>query len=83
MLRALREYFHETGYRVGYKPAGGISTSKQALTYLSLVKDELGDDWLTSSMLRFGASSLLNDIERQLHHQATGSYANSTYMPLG
>ena len=82
MMRALREFFHETGYRVGYKPAGGISTGKQSLTYLSLVKDELGDDWLTNEKFRFGASSLLNDIERQLHHQATGSYAAGYYMPM-
>ncbi|MFV2051869.1 deoxyribose-phosphate aldolase [Aliiroseovarius sp. YM-037] len=75
MIRAIREYFDRTGYRVGYKPAGGISKAKDAVTYLALMKDELGDRWLQPDMFRFGASSLLNDIERQLEHHATGSYS--------
>ena len=66
MIRAIRDYYQRTGYRVGYKPAGGISKAKDALVYLSLMKDELGDRWLQPDMFRFGASSLLGDIERQL-----------------
>ena len=83
MMRAIREYHDVSGgvYRVGYKPAGGISTAKDALTYLAMVKDELGDTWLNNDMFRFGASSLLNDCERQLHHNAFGEYAADYYMP--
>ena len=65
MIRAIRDYHERTGYRVGYKPAGGISKAKDALTYLALMKDELGDRWLRPDLFRFGASSLLGDIERQ------------------
>ncbi|WP_353619970.1 deoxyribose-phosphate aldolase [Mesorhizobium sp. BR1-1-16] len=75
MLRAIRDYRALTGHLVGYKPAGGISTAKDALTYLSLVKEELGGDWLQPNLFRFGASSLLADIERQLEHHVTGGYA--------
>lgn len=82
MLRAIRDYHARTnGFRVGYKPAGGISTAKDSLTYLALVKDELGDSWLNNEMFRFGASSLLNDCERQLYHNAFGEYAADYYMP--
>ncbi|GMH55019.1 hypothetical protein TrRE_jg12957 [Triparma retinervis] len=81
MLRAIRDYRDRTGFRVGYKPAGGISTAKDALTYLALVKDELGDSYLNNDMFRFGASSLLNDCERQLYHNAFGEYAADYYMP--
>ena len=77
MMRAIREYFEQTGYRVGYKPAGGISKAKDALTYLALVKEELGDRWLRPDLFRFGASSLLGDIERQLEHHVTGAYSAS------
>ena len=77
MMRQIRDYHDATGFRVGYKPAGGISTGKDALTYLMLVKDELGDEWLDPALFRFGASSLLNDLERQLSHQATGQYSAS------
>lgn len=69
MLRAIRDYEALTGYRVGFKPAGGISTAKDALNFLVLVKEELGDDWLTPMLFRFGASSLLGDIERQLSQE--------------
>ena len=69
-------------FNVGFKPAGGIATAKQAVTFLSLMKDELGDGYLNNHMFRFGASSLLTDIERQLHHQAEGSYAALHYMPM-
>ncbi|MBV7408064.1 deoxyribose-phosphate aldolase [Maritimibacter sp. DP1N21-5] len=75
MMRAIREYHDRTGIKVGYKPAGGISKAKDALTYLALVKEELGDDWLDNHLFRFGASSLLGDIERQLEHHVTGHYS--------
>ena len=75
MLRQIRGYYEKTGYHVGYKPAGGISKAKDALIYLSLVKDELGNRWLNPDLFRFGASSLLGDIERQLEHFDTGQYS--------
>ena len=77
MIRAIRAYFEATGTRVGYKPAGGISKAKDALTYLALIKDELGDRWVRNDLFRFGASSLLGDIERQLEHHLTGRYSAS------
>jgi deoxyribose-phosphate aldolase len=77
MLRAIRDYHDATGIRVGYKPAGGISKAKDALNYLALIKDELGDRWLQPDLFRFGASSLLGDIERQLEHHVTGAYSAS------
>ena len=75
MLRAIRDYHARTGYRVGYKPAGGISKAKDSLIYLALIKEELGDRWLRPDLFRFGASSLLGDIERQLEHHLTGAYS--------
>ncbi|MEM6758125.1 MAG: deoxyribose-phosphate aldolase [Pseudomonadota bacterium] len=75
MIRAIRDYHERTGIRVGYKPAGGISKAKDALTYLALIKEELGDRWLMPDLFRFGASSLLGDIERQLEHHVTGAYS--------
>jgi deoxyribose-phosphate aldolase len=78
MLEAIREYYEETGVRIGMKPAGGIKTAKQALHYLVMVKETLGDQWLTKSLFRFGASSLTNDVLRQLVRQQTGRYA-ATY----
>jgi deoxyribose-phosphate aldolase len=75
MVRAIRDYAARTGYKVGYKPAGGISRAKDALTYLALIKDELGNRWLQPDLFRFGASSLLGDIERQLEHHLTGAYS--------
>ena len=75
MIRAIRAYQQATGYRVGYKPAGGISKAKDSLVYLSLMKEELGDRWLRPDLFRFGASSLLGDIERQLEHHVTGAYS--------
>jgi deoxyribose-phosphate aldolase len=83
MTRAIREYQERSGYKVGFKPAGGIRTAKQALQWLILMKEELGDEWLNASLFRFGASSLLTDIERQLSHQATGRYAANHHMPMG
>jgi len=75
MVRAIREFHEETGHTVGYKPAGGISNAKTALNYLALIKEELGNRWLTPDLFRFGASSLLTDIERQLEHHVTGHYS--------
>ncbi|MCA1776482.1 MAG: deoxyribose-phosphate aldolase [Paracoccaceae bacterium] len=75
MIRAIRDFHDRTGQMVGYKPAGGISKAKDALLYLSLIKDELGDRWLQPDLFRFGASSLLGDIERQLEHHVTGAYS--------
>ncbi len=75
MIRAIRDYHDRTGIRIGYKPAGGISKAKDALVYLSMIKDELGCRWLQPDLFRFGASSLLGDIERQLEHHVTGSYS--------
>ena len=83
MIRAIRAYHARTGYRVGYKPAGGISKAKDALVYLSLIKDELGDRWLQPDLFRFGASSLLGDIERQLEHHLTGAYSAAWRHPIG
>ena len=83
MLRAIRDYYNRTGYRVGYKPAGGISKAKDAITYLALVKEELGDRWLRPDLFRFGASSLLGDIERQLEHHLTGAYSAKHRHPIG
>jgi deoxyribose-phosphate aldolase len=83
MIRAIREYHERTGYRVGYKPAGGISKAKDALVYLALMKDELGERWLQPELFRFGASSLLGDIERQLEHFVTGRYSAADRHPIG
>jgi deoxyribose-phosphate aldolase len=75
MIRAIRDYYDRTGVMVGYKPAGGISKAKDALVYLALIKDELGAPWLQPDLFRFGASSLLGDIERQLEHHVSGAYS--------
>ena len=75
MVRAIREHAQRTGMAVGFKPAGGIKTAKQSLEWLSVMKDELGRAWLEPSLFRFGASSMLNDIERQLEHHVTGRYS--------
>ena len=83
MLRAIREYDARTGYKVGYKPAGGISKAKDALLYLALMKDELGLPWLQPDLFRFGASSLLGDIERQVEHHLTGRYSASYRHAMG
>lgn len=83
MVRMIREYFQRTGFALGYKPAGGISTAKDALGYLFLIKEELGRRWLEPDLLRFGASSLLGDIERQLEHGATGSYGAAYRLAMG
>ena len=75
MLRAIRDFYELTGQRIGYKPAGGISKAKDSINNLILVKEELGRNWLTPNLFRFGASSLLADIERQLEFYATGNYS--------
>ena len=82
MTRAIRDYFERTGYKVGFKPAGGIRTAKQSLDWLILMKEELGDRWLSPSLFRLGASSLLTDIERQLSHAITGRYSAANRMPM-
>ncbi len=83
MTRAIREYYNQTGYRVGFKPAGGIRAAKEALNWLILIKEELGDEWLDRSLFRIGASSLIEDIERQLSHHVTGRYAAAHHIPVG
>ncbi len=82
MARQIRDYRRRTGYLVGLKPAGGIRTAKQSLDWLGMVKDELGDRWLRPDLFRFGASSLLADVERQLEHAATGGYSAFHRHPL-
>ena len=71
-----------TGMAVGFKPAGGIRTAKQALDWLALMKDELGRPWLEPSLFRFGASGMLGDIERQLEHHLTGHYSAAYRHPI-
>jgi len=83
MTRAIRDYMERFGYKVGFKPAGGISSAKQAMAWQSLMKEELGDEWLMNDLFRIGASSLLTDIERQLYHYITGHYAAKHHMPIG
>jgi len=75
MNRMIREYQEMTGYKVGFKPAGGIRTAKQSLDFLILMKEELGHDWVQPNLFRLGASTLLSDIERQLEHFITGRYS--------
>lgn len=75
MLRMIRIYHERTGFKVGYKPAGGISTAKEVLNYQIMMKEELGREWLEPALFRVGASSLLADIERQLEHHVTGRYS--------
>lgn len=83
MVRAIRAYQAMTGYKVGFKPAGGISKAKQTLAWQALMKEELGDEWLMPGLFRIGASSLLTDLERQLYHYITGHYAARHHMPMG
>ncbi|MEZ5754901.1 MAG: deoxyribose-phosphate aldolase [Paracoccaceae bacterium] len=83
MIRAIRDYQDRTGIKIGYKPAGGISKAKDALLYLALMKDELGHPWLQPDLFRFGASSLLGDIERQLEHYLTGHYSAANRHAMG
>ena len=81
MLRMIREYFENTGFYVGFKPAGGIRTAKQSLDWMVMMKEELGREWLEPDLFRFGASGLLTDIERQLEHFVTGRYSAAHRQP--
>lgn len=83
MIRTIRDYYERTGYKVGYKPAGGISAAKDVLSYQFLMKEELGREWLEPDLFRIGASSLLADIERQLEHHVTGAYSAFVRHPIG
>ena len=82
MCRAIRDYAERTGAQVGFKPAGGIRTAKQALDWMILIKEELGDDWLDARLFRLGASALLTDIERQLEHHVAGAYSAAFRHPM-
>jgi len=82
MVRALRDYGELTGFEIGFKPAGGLKTAKDAMNWLILMKEELGRRWLEPDLFRIGASSMLGDIERQLEHHVTGRYASATHQPL-
>ena len=82
MVRMIRWFHEETGIEIGYKPAGGIGSAKLALDYMALMKEELGTHWLQPHLFRFGVSSLLTDIERQLEHSLTGHYAADYRMPM-
>lgn len=80
MIEAVRDYYYATGYKVGMKPAGGFSESKQALQHLCMIKEVLGEDWLTNERYRFGASRLTNDIVMQLLKEETGVYQSPNYI---
>jgi deoxyribose-phosphate aldolase len=82
MTRAIREFCERTGRAVGFKPAGGIRTARQSLDWLALMKEELGQEWLTPHLFRFGASSMLADIERQLDYHGSGRYSAAYHHPL-
>jgi deoxyribose-phosphate aldolase len=82
MARAIRDYRERTGFCIGFKPAGGIRKAKESLDWLAMMKDELGDRWLRRDLFRFGASSMLGDIERQLEHFVTGRYSAAHRHPL-
>ena len=82
MLRMIREYLENTGYSVGFKPAGGIRTAKQSLEWLIMMKEEMGREWMEPNLFRFGASGLLTDIERQLEHHTTGRYSAAHRQPV-
>ena len=82
MIRMIREFYEFSGKKIGFKPAGGISTAKNVLDYLILMYEELGSEWINPNLFRIGASSLLIDIERQLYHYALGRYATSNKMAM-
>jgi deoxyribose-phosphate aldolase len=83
MVRAIRDYYTLTGNLVGFKPAGGIKTAKESVQWLLLMKEELDNRWLEPNLFRFGASSLLSDIERQLEFHQSGVYSAYQRHPLG
>lgn len=82
MVRTLRDFYERTGQKIGFKPAGGIKTAKEAVQYLILIKEELGRDWLSPDLFRFGASSLLGDLERQIEYHVTGRYSAGYRHPM-
>lgn len=82
MLEAIRDYFYETGVRIGMKPAGGIRTAKESLAYLVMLAETLGDDWLTPDLFRFGASTLANDVLMQIAKLTDGRYQGADYFSL-
>ena len=82
MLEAVRDYFFASGLRIGIKPAGGIRTAKESLAYLVMLKETLGDDWLTPDLFRVGASTLLNDVLMQIAKTVEGNYQNADYFSL-
>ena len=82
MVRAIREYRERTGHLIGFKPAGGIKTAKQSVDWMLMMKEELGVEYVRPNLFRFGASSLLGDIERQLEHHATGRYSAAHRHPM-
>ncbi len=82
MLEAIRDYYYLTGKKIGMKPAGGISKSKLAIQYLVMLRETLGEDWMTNELFRFGASSLANDVLMQLEKQRTGVYQSGDYFSL-
>lgn len=82
MLEAIRDFFFATGVRIGMKPAGGIRTARQGLAYLVMVKETLGDDWLTPDLFRFGASTLVNDVLMQIVKTVEGRYQNADHFSL-
>jgi deoxyribose-phosphate aldolase len=77
MVRAIRQYLEQTGTKIGFKPAGGLKSAKDALSWLILMKEELGREWLEPDLFRLGASSMLGDIERQIEHFVTGRYSSA------
>ncbi len=83
MLEAIRDHYYDTGERIGMKPAGGIRTAKEALAYLVMVKETLGDAWLTPDLFRFGASSLLTDVTLQIAKMVDGNYQSADYFAMG
>jgi deoxyribose-phosphate aldolase len=82
MLQAIRDFYFKTGKMIGMKPAGGISKAKQALHYLVMLNETLGEDWMTNEWFRFGASSLANDVLMQLEKQRTGVYQGGNYFSV-
>ena len=82
MVRTLRDYYEQTGYKIGFKPAGGIRAAKSSLDWLILMKEELGNEWVQNTLFRIGASGLLSDIERQLAYYVTGQYSAAYENPL-
>jgi deoxyribose-phosphate aldolase len=83
MVETVRDHFLATGKKIGVKPAGGLRTAKQALQFLVMVKETVGEDWLTPELFRFGASSLLSDVELQLAKLVDGNYQSAKYFSKG